>query len=103
MTMWARVASFEGTDVERLREQAGRRPPDELIPAGLRGVFSLADAEGKRQLFITLFDSRDQIEAAEPMFERMGDEIPEEVRGRRVSVDYYEVPAGILALSGDLR
>jgi hypothetical protein len=101
--MCARVASFEGTDVERLREQAGGRPPDELIPAGLRGVLSLADAEGKRQLFITLFDSRDQIEAAEPIFERMGDQIPEDVRGRRVSVDYYEVPAGILALTGELR
>jgi hypothetical protein len=101
--MWARVASFEGTDVERLREQSGGRPPDELIPAGLRGVLSLADAEGKRQLFITLFDSRDQIEAAEPIFERMGDQIPEDVRGRRVSVDYYEVPAGILALTGELR
>jgi hypothetical protein len=25
------------------------------------------------------------------------------VRGRRVSVDYYEVPAGILALTGELR
>jgi hypothetical protein len=37
------------------------------------------------------------------MFERMGDEIPEDVRGRRVSVDYYEVPAGILALTGELR
>jgi hypothetical protein len=101
--MWARVASFEGTDVESMKEQAGQRPPDELIPAGLRGVLSLADAEGKRQLFITLFDSREQIEAAEPTFERMGDQIPEEVRGRRVSVDYYEVPAGVLALTGELR
>lgn len=101
--MWARVASFEGTDVERMRAEAGRRPPDELIPAGLRGVLSLADAEGKRQLFITFFGSREEIEAAEPIFERMGDEMPEEIRGRRMSVDYYEVPAGIVALAGELR
>jgi hypothetical protein len=25
------------------------------------------------------------------MFERMGDEVPEELRGRRVGVDVYEV------------
>lgn len=101
--MWARVASFEGADVERLRAEAGRRPPDELIPAGLRGVISLVDTDGKRQMFISLFDSRDEIEAAEPMFERMGDEIPEDIRGRRVSRDYYEVASGLVALAGNLR
>ena len=101
--MWARVAAFEGTDVEGARAQAGRRPPDELIPSGLRGVLSLMDADGKRQLFITLFDSREEIEAAESLFERMGDEMPEELRGRRVSRDYYEVAASVVALVGDLR
>jgi hypothetical protein len=56
--MWARVASFEGTDVERMRAEVGRRGPDELIPAGLRGVLSLADAEGKRQLSSILRQAR---------------------------------------------
>jgi hypothetical protein len=79
------------------------RPPEELIPEGLRGVLSLMDAEGKRQLFITFFDSRDQAEAAEPQFERLGDQFPEELRGRRVSRDYYEVAASVVALVGDLR
>jgi hypothetical protein len=101
--MWARVASFEGTDVERMRAQAGQRPPDELIPPGLRGILSLADADSGRQLFITLFDSREAIEAAESKFEQMGDQIPEEVRGRRVSRDYYEVASGLVALTGELR
>ena len=94
--MWARVASFEGTDVQRMREEA-TRPPDRM-PEGLRGAFGLADAESGRQLFITLFDTREAIEAAEPMFEQMGDEIPEEVRGRRVSKDYYEVVLGVVQL-----
>jgi hypothetical protein len=101
--MWARVAAFEGTDVERARAEVGRRPPEDLIPAGLRGVLSLVDADGKRQLFISFFDSREQVEAAEPVFERMGDEIPEELRGRRVSRDYYEVAAGTVTLVGELR
>jgi hypothetical protein len=101
--MWARVAAFEGTDVERARAEAPRRPPDELIPDGLRGVLSLLDADGSRQLFITLFETREELEAAESLFERMGDQIPEELRGRRVSRDYYEVAAGLVALVGGLR
>jgi hypothetical protein len=66
-------------------------------------VFSLVDADGSRQLFITLFDAREQVEAAEPLFERMGDQIPEELRGRRISRDYYQVAGSVVALVGDLR
>jgi len=33
----------------------------------------------------------------------MGNEIPEEVRGRRVSRDYYEVAGGLVALTGELK
>jgi hypothetical protein len=95
--MWARVASFEGTDVAAMREEA-RRPPDSL-PDGLRAAFGLADEDGRRQLFITLFDTREAMEAAEAVFERMGDEVPEEVRGRRVAKDYYEVTLGVVQLS----
>ena len=78
--MWARVATFEGVDVERVRAEANR-PPDRM-PEGMRGAFGLIDAERSQQLFITLFDTREAIEAAEPTFEQMGDEIPEAVRGR---------------------
>jgi hypothetical protein len=95
--MWARVASFEGTDVERMRTEAPRRP--DTMPEGLRGAIGLADAENGRQLFITLFDTREAIEAAEPMFERMGDEVPEEIRGRRVSKEYWEVVMGVVQLT----
>jgi hypothetical protein len=95
--MWARVASFENTDVERMRVEANR-PPDRL-PEGIRGAFGLADAETKRQLFITLFETREAMEAAEPIFEQMGDEVPEEVRGRRVSKEYFEVVLGVVQLT----
>jgi hypothetical protein len=74
-----------------------RRPPDE-IPEQFRGFLSLVDEEGGRQLFITLFESREAIEATEPWFERMGDESPEELRGRRVSKEYWEVAAGLVQL-----
>ena len=69
------------------------------MPEALRGAFGFVDAASGRQLFITLFDSREAIEAAEPMFEQMGDKIPEEVRGRRVSKDYYDVVLGVLQLT----
>jgi hypothetical protein len=95
--MWARVASFEGTDVERMRAEANR--PPERMPEGLRGAFGLGDAASGRQLFITLFDTREAIEAAEPLFEQMGDDLPEEVRGKRVSKDYYEVTFGVVQFS----
>jgi hypothetical protein len=91
--MFARVAFFEGGDAERLRQineermRAGTMNP----PAGARSAMVLQDNENQRRLFITMFESRDEIEAAEQRFEAMGDEIPEEIRGRRTSVGVYEV------------
>ncbi len=91
--MFARVASFEGGDEERLaalnREAVAAGTID--LPEGIAGAMVLgSNADGKR-LFITMFDSRESMEAAEERFESMGDEIPENVRGRRRSVDHFEV------------
>jgi len=91
--VFARVASFEGGDNERLRQMSeeamasGEMNP----PEGIRRVLMLDDDAGKKRLFISFFDSREAIEAAEARFESMGDEIPEDVRGRRTSVIVYEV------------
>jgi hypothetical protein len=60
-------------------------------PPGLKKVLLLDDRASNRRLFVAFFDSREEIEAAEERFESMGDEIPEDVRGRRTSVDVYEV------------
>jgi hypothetical protein len=91
--MWARLASFEGGDTEKLqklneeRMQSGEMTP----PEGMTHVLLLADNEKNRRMFVALFESREELDAAEPGFEAMGDEIPEDVRGRRTAVDYYEV------------
>ncbi len=91
--MWARIASFEGGDTEKLqklneeRMQSGEMNP----PEGIKRVMVLADEENNRRMFVAMFDSREAVEAAEPRFESMGDEVPEDVRGRRTGVDYYEV------------
>ena len=91
--MWVRVATFEGGDTEKLqklneeRMQSGEMNP----PEGIKRVMVLADDENNRRMFVSMFDNREAIEAAEPRFESMGEEVPEDIRGRRTGVDYYEV------------
>jgi hypothetical protein len=63
------------------------------MPEGVRRVMVLDDEQGGKRLFVTFFDSREALDAAQSTFESMGDEIPEEVRGRRTGVDVYEVVA----------
>jgi hypothetical protein len=91
--MYARVASFEGGDLERLREftEEQRAKGADGLPDGVRRVQLLQDGDANRRLFIVYFDSREQAEAAEEHFDRMGDDIDESVRGKRTSVARYEV------------
>src|SRR5204862_6838146 len=91
--MHARVAAFENVDTSVVDDLLGRvrknieanRMPD------AQGGLMLLDRDQRKSLGITFFDSEEKIRAAEPEFERMGDEIPEAQRGRRTSVDIYEV------------
>jgi heme-degrading monooxygenase HmoA len=91
--MYARVASFEGGDEQRLRQINEERMSSGTmnLPAGSKRALVLSDEGSGKRLFITLFDSRETIAAAEQRFEQMGDEIPEEVRGQRTSIEVYEV------------
>jgi hypothetical protein len=61
------------------------------LPEGVRRAVALAG--DNRRLFITFFDSREALAAAESAFEAMGDDIPEEARGQRTSVEVFEVVA----------
>jgi hypothetical protein len=91
--MFARIASFEGGDNERLQEMNLQRAESGTmnLPDGLRRAMVMTDESAGKRLFVTFFDTREDVQAAEDRFESMGDEIPEEVRGRRTSVDVYEV------------
>ena len=91
--MYARIASFEGGDNDRLQQLNEERMQSGQMeaPDGMKRAMVLADKDGNRRLFVTFFDSREQVDAAEEGFDRMGDTIPEDVRGRRTSVDVYEV------------
>jgi hypothetical protein len=89
--MHARAAAFEDGDPGKLRAMTEERvkSDDARLPEGLSRVMLL---EGeRRRLFITLFQDEAAMRAAEQRFEELGDEIKEDVRGKRVSVDFYEV------------
>ena len=88
--MYARVATFEGGDVDELRRMNDERMAEGTagIPDGVTRAMVL---QGERRLFVTFFSSKEAMEAAEARFEAMGDEIPESARGMRIGVDTYEV------------
>jgi hypothetical protein len=91
--MWVRVATFEGGDTQKLDELIGEQmssgemtPPD-----GMSSVLILDDKDAKKRKFFAFFNSREALEAAEAGFDQQGDTIPEEIRGKRTSVHYYDV------------
>ncbi len=88
----ARIATFEGGDAEEM----GRRNNEILVeratelPAGILRVMVLMKDESRWSV-ISFFDSEEAAAAAEERFEQMGDEIPESVRGKRISLESFEV------------
>ena len=88
--MFARVATFEGGDVEEMRRVNNEmllNDPSRL-PDGVKRVMVF---EGDQRLVISFFDSREAIAAAEAKWEQLGDEIDEAVRGKRVGLATYEL------------
>jgi hypothetical protein len=91
--MYARVATFEGRDPARvgeLTETVRARLAAEAELEAAKRVVMLSGRDGA-DLGITIFGSSEAMRAAEPAFERMGDEIPADLRGRRTAVHVYEV------------
>lgn len=91
--MYARLAAFEGGDVEKMRElgEAQMASGSSPFPEKVRRAVLLGTADGERRLFITFFDTEDDLIGSEADFDKMGDDIPEDVRGTRVAVEQYEV------------
>jgi hypothetical protein len=87
--MWVRVATFEGGDTGKLNKLIAEREITQ--PAGMSSALVLDDTGAKKRKFCAFFDSRDALEAAEAGFDQLGDTIPEEIRGKRTTVHYYEV------------
>jgi hypothetical protein len=91
--MWVRVATFEGADPDRanamLKEQMASG--EMKLPEGMSSALVIDDRDAGKRKFLAFFDSKDAIAAAEPAFEQQGDRLPEEIRGKRTTVHYYEV------------
>ncbi len=88
--MFARIATFEGGDIEQMRNRNNEiliNDPGRM-PAGMKRVMVL---EGEQRLVITFFESREELEASEQKFERLGDDFDESVRGKRVGLATYEL------------
>ena len=90
--MYARIASFEGRDssltdqlIQRVRDAGPASVPD------AKGFIGLFDRDAGTALAITFFDSEEAIRNSQQAFEDMAQQFPEEMRGRRKSVDTYEV------------
>lgn len=95
--MFARIATFEGIDagtsedvMERVRDRAVSIL--EGMP-GWQGGMQLIDRSGGRVMTISFFDTEENMQAAEPTFESMPQQIPEvrEMAGSRSSVQRFEV------------
>lgn len=90
--MIARVASFEGGDAAEMyrinNEMLVERPTS--LPAGLLRVIVLM-RDDTHWSVISFFDDEETAKAAEARWDEMGDEIPERVRGKRVSLESCEV------------
>src|SRR5947207_9312687 len=98
--MVARVARFEGVNVQEVKRTMGEAE-DRIRAiveglAGFGGYFDAISSDGQ-VLSITLFDSAENAQAAEEAFDaempqKLGD-LFQSWEGRRVAVDLYEVLA----------
>jgi hypothetical protein len=96
--MFARIATFEGVDEASM---AGTREAGKLVEPllrdmqGLQRAIDLADASSGKVVSVALFDSEENMNAAEKTFDEempraLGD-LMEQWSGRRTSVERYEV------------
>jgi hypothetical protein len=97
--MFARIATFESTD-----SAADEKLMDETLEIvqpiiqgmkGIQGHMELVDRNSGKALSISLFDTEENAQAAEPIFDEempkaLG-EIMQRFSGRRVSVERYAV------------
>ncbi len=100
--MFARMATFSVTDPdraagmsERIREAA--LPVTEQLQ-GWQGATQMLDRESGKLAVIHFFDTAENMEAAEPTFESMPQQFPEDLRQQvqevaagRQSIEKYEV------------
>ena len=95
--MYARVAKWEGSSAEEIREMASAISASDGPPEGVpaKGFMLLVDPDAGKSMAITLFDSEDDMRTGHEALDRMSP--PAETMGRRTGVEFYEVAADLKA------
>jgi hypothetical protein len=82
--MFVRVLTLTGIDPDKIDEfgetaRQATRPTLQRLE-GYRGAVQMIDREGRRLRNAVFFESEDNLRAAEPTFESMPGQLPEELR-----------------------
>jgi hypothetical protein len=89
--MYARVASFENRDMSRVDELASLARERRSDVPEATGFLMLVDRDAGTALGISFFETEEALRDSEQGFERMAEQVPAELRGKRVSVETFEV------------
>jgi hypothetical protein len=99
--MFVRVLTLDGIDASKFREfgEAARERTRPILQGleGYQGAMQMLDRDGRRFRTAVFFENEDNIRAAEPTFESMPQQLPEELRAAvgqaQRTVDVFEVMA----------
>ncbi len=94
--MYARVARWEGSDGEKLRQAAREIGADETGPppgVPAKGLLMLIDPDNGRSLAIALFETEEDMRTGDATLSGMTPRVDD--GGSRVSVEMYEVGVDI--------
>jgi hypothetical protein len=94
--MYARVATWEGGDPDKVREMAEGMKQESGPPEGVpsTGFLMLQDPDSQRVLAIGLFETEADYEQGDATLNEMNPPIPGAM-GKRVSVERWEVAADL--------
>jgi hypothetical protein len=93
--MYARVAKWEGSDGELLRQAADGIKAETGPPPGVpaKGFLMLIDPDNGRSLAIALFETEDDMRTGDAALNDMSPRVDD--GGKRTSVEMYEVGVDI--------
>ncbi len=93
--MYARVSTFEGMMSDHV-DEAVRVAREQFIPAaqqsgGFEGMYVLADRESGKTLSVSLWSTREALQASEEQADSSREEAAHDAQGRVANVERYEV------------
>lgn len=94
--MYARVARWEGSEAQALRDSADRMKEQTGPPPGVpaKGFLLLIDPDNGRSLAIALFETEADLRTGDATLNAMNPDVGDD-DGKRVSVEAYEVAMDI--------